>query len=118
MNARKMPPRQPDDGPLSVKRIRDDPGYLQFTHQVGSLVLSEYNAARLFGILAMFLEIPLPAKLGKAIILTEDGQPPPEMSLRSREPKTLGDRLALALLSDEIGEFRKGTDGTPDLPKR
>lgn len=106
MPAWKMPPRQPDDGPLRVARIRELPGYLEFNHQAGNLILSDYNAARLFGMLAMFLEIKLPPKLAKAIVLTDPGVKM-DMTLDFPEPKTLGEALAQALLPDTIGDFEK-----------
>lgn len=35
------------------------------------LIVSEYNAARIFGLLAIFLGIQLSKKVGKAIILAD-----------------------------------------------
>jgi hypothetical protein len=110
VTAFKMPERLPEDGPVGVRR-EGDRHLCLYAEGLGSLTVSEYNAARLFGILAMFLEIRLPKALGKAIVLTEPGVET-KMELEFPEPKTLGDRLALALLPDRIGDFEK----VPQLP--
>lgn len=97
----KMPERQPEDGEICVSRLRDGAPHLRMTHAAGNLVLSEYNAARLFGILALFLEIPLPPALGKAIKLTRPGDNL-NATMGFAEPKTLGDKLAQSLLGQAL----------------
>lgn len=67
----KQAPRQPTDGPVSVNRNDDDTLTLIATTdgRDGSIRVSEYNAARLFGILGLMLGIELPPSIGKAIKL-------------------------------------------------
>lgn len=72
MTAWTMPARRPLDGPVSVSRLGDgDEEMLRIAVETDGetkyLEVSPYNAARVFGMLAMFLEIPLPARIGKAI---------------------------------------------------
>lgn len=66
----KQPDRGPDDGPISVNRIGEA---LVITARQGALEtrceMSEYNAWRVFGCLAVMLGVRLPAKIGKAIKL-------------------------------------------------
>lgn len=97
-----MPERQPEDGALNVSRLPGGRLYLQITHACGNLVLSDYNAARLFGILALFLEIPLPPALGKAIKLTRPGDDNLNATMGFPEPKTLGEKLAQHLVGKEL----------------
>lgn len=97
-----MPERQPDDGPLGVSRVDDDPGYLRFTHGDQWMVLSEYNAARLFGMLALFLKIPIPRALGKAIKLTKPGDDELNASFGFPKARTLGDKLAQHLVGEAL----------------
>lgn len=102
-----MPRRQLDDGSVGVRRLST--GYLELSTDgsgdvcSGKLVVSPYNAARLFGMLSLFLEIPLPAALASAIKLTEPGQPL-NATYAFPEPKTLGERLAQGLIAKELGE--------------
>lgn len=64
-------PRQPTDGPVAINRNDDDSLTIVATTDGidGSIRVSEYNAARLFGMLALMLGIDLPSSLGKAIKL-------------------------------------------------
>ena len=67
-----MPERQPTDGPVRVARLLD--GRLmeisvETDGVTGTLALSEHNAWRVFGMLALMLEIPLPPRIGEAIKL-------------------------------------------------
>lgn len=68
-----MPERKPDDGPITVSLL--GPNYdrvaISAEGPQGSsgLVISEYNAWRLFGMLSMILHIPLTKEAGKAIKL-------------------------------------------------
>ena len=71
-----MPERQPGDTDVTVTRL--DNGYLRVSYGgdsqdpyvcSGSLVVSPYNAWRVFGLLACMLGISLPRSLGKAIKL-------------------------------------------------
>ena len=62
--------RLPGDGTVSLRRDGDHLEVSVTTDGVVSSVrMSEYNASRIFAFLAIFLEIPLPAQLGKAIKL-------------------------------------------------
>lgn len=65
-----MPTREPKDGAVEVRR--EDGGIrlrAEFDGCSHSMWCSEHNAWRLFAMLALILEIPLPAKVGKAIKL-------------------------------------------------
>lgn len=66
-----MPERQPNDGEVNLRRL--DKGKIQVSvmtdGNLEGITMSEYNAARVFGILALFLEIPLPKSLAKQIKL-------------------------------------------------
>lgn len=65
-------PRGSADGAVTVSRDCP-PGMLRLSaetnDEIETITLSEYNAARLFGMLSLFLNIPLSAKVGKAIKL-------------------------------------------------
>ena len=65
----KMPERMPIDGAVSVDRNHQGEMVLRVMHDGvnQSIVLSEYNAWRIFGLLAVMLEIPLSRAVGKAI---------------------------------------------------
>lgn len=72
----KQPPRQEGDGVVRVERIevagREVDDILicaENTSREGSVRMSEYNAWRVFGMLALMLSIPLPPRVGKAIQL-------------------------------------------------
>lgn len=99
-----MPNRLPTDGPMGVRRVGDD--YLALDFNGHEVTVSRYNAARLYGMLGMFLEIPLSKAMGKAIKLTPPGVDL-NMSVEFPEPKSLGERLAQSLLPDKIGSFTK-----------
>lgn len=71
-----MPPRQPEDGKVEIRQLDNDSLVISITHvleenrsDTNSIRMSRYNAARIFGMLSLFLEIPLPKKIGKAIKL-------------------------------------------------
>ena len=107
-----MPPRLPEDGSCGVRRVDDE--HLAINAEgAGELVVSRYNAARIFAMLGMFLEIPLSKTVAKAIVLT-----PPDkkmdVAFEFPEPKTLGERVAHALvvsaMPDRIGDFEKVTE--------
>jgi hypothetical protein len=64
-----MPERKPSDGPMSVNR--PGPGEItiaaETNGEIQTLTMSEFNAWRTFGCLAMMLGIPLSKEVGKAI---------------------------------------------------
>lgn len=69
----KQPPRGPEDGPVNISRVGVGDGHLVIEATQGgeatSVRMSEYNAWRVFGSLALMLGISLPAKIGKEIKL-------------------------------------------------
>ena len=70
MSKLKMPERLPTDGPLTVQRDGAINYIIHVENAAGrsSLIhISPYNAWRLFGTLAMMLEIPLTPAAKKAI---------------------------------------------------
>ena|GEM_PF-5614272 len=120
----KMPLRQPGDSSFAVKRLGND--YLQISYPgdtcepyvcSGLLTVSPYNAARIFGALALFLDITLPKQLAKAITLFEPDRDN-SFAFGAPEPQTLGERLAQQLVADampvQIGGFRKAEDPPGD----
>lgn len=66
-----MPDRKFTDGPVAVRIGDEDTICIQATTngQIDTIECSRYNAFRLFGLLSVTLEIPLPVKVGKAIKL-------------------------------------------------
>jgi len=65
----KMPERDADDGAVEVRR---EPGgkiaiVIEHVNVSEALRMSPHNAWRVFGMLAVMLGIPLPAKIAKAI---------------------------------------------------
>lgn len=64
------PQRGPKDGPVSVTR-RDDGIGISVTHdgQEHDLLLTEWNARRLLGMLSVILELPLQRAAAKRIKL-------------------------------------------------
>lgn len=72
MTKYKMPERQPGDGDVKIRR---HPGAIEVEvttcHKTESIMMSEYNAWRLFGMLSCMLDLPLPKAVGKAIVLTD-----------------------------------------------
>lgn len=67
-----MPRRKPSDGPVSVKNnFSDETVTIEATTNniPSSLTCGRHNAFRLFGMLALMLEIPLPSSIGKSIKL-------------------------------------------------
>lgn len=64
-----MPERKPSDGPMAVNR--PGPGLLTITAETNgetqAITMSEFNAWRTFGCLAMLLGIPLSKEVGQAI---------------------------------------------------
>lgn len=98
-----MPERQPFDGPISVRRVGES--FIIEATQGGlttRVEMSEYNAWRTFGCLALFLEIPLPSHVSKAIDLSDGKGNPPKATVCYPEPKTLGERLAQNLTMNEL----------------
>jgi len=65
--------REPDDGQVAVRRVTDDQGRERLMIVCGegetcqTIECSLYNASRIFGMLAVMLEIPLSKAVGKAI---------------------------------------------------
>lgn len=72
----KMPKREPTDGALTVRRIAGT-GHIELIeerdgHPAAWLIVSEYNAWRLFGMMALILGIPLSKAVAKTIKLGGD----------------------------------------------
>ena len=67
--AKQMPPRKPEDGPVSANRSGEDRITLTVSHlgEMQQITMSEYNAWRAFGMLALMLGISLPKKLAETI---------------------------------------------------
>ena len=68
----KMPPAPKDDPELFVRRPDASTVVIGLRHGYGhgaeqSLELSLHNAWSLFGVLSLFLGLPLPKRIGKAI---------------------------------------------------
>lgn len=63
-----MPKRLPDDGPITFTRLGDEHFVASVTTKGlrEELHMSRYNAARLFAMIGLFLEIELPDELGTA----------------------------------------------------
>lgn len=101
----KMPERAPSDGPIGVNRPAE--GMIGITASTNGetqgIQMSEYNAWRVFGCLAMMLGIPLSKNVGKAIKLGNELNAKLEPS---RPLKTLGDRVAhnlhMKMLEEEL----------------
>jgi hypothetical protein len=64
-----MPERKPSDGPMSVNRPSDGEIAISVTTngEMSGITMSEFNAWRVFGSLAIMLGIPLSKEAGKAI---------------------------------------------------
>jgi hypothetical protein len=63
-----MPERLPGDGPIAVERSERGIRIRVTNGDATTLVeMSEHNAWRVFGSLALVLGLPLPASVGKAI---------------------------------------------------
>lgn len=60
-----QPERLPDDPGITVEAVDDD--YVSIAAGNETLVVSRYNAFRLFGALSIVLQLPLPSRIGKAI---------------------------------------------------
>lgn len=67
----KMPARLPSDGAVAVTRVDDHHLTASVTTNgtTETVIMSEFNAWRVFGMLSVMLGIPLPVALGKAIKL-------------------------------------------------
>lgn len=65
----KMPERTERDGKIEVSRVNDDMLLLACTQdgEARAVQMSEYNAWRAFGLLALFLKIPLPDEIATEI---------------------------------------------------
>ena len=91
-----MPARDAFDGPISVRRIGEviiieaTQNRVLTTH----VEMSEYNAWRAFGCLALLLDIPLPPSIAKAIDLSDGKSKPPKAAIGYPEPQSLGERVA------------------------
>lgn len=66
MSEFEQPPKLDGDGDVSVQRID---AYFLLKCGDESMLVSGYNACRLFGCIALMLGIPLGRKIGKAIKL-------------------------------------------------
>lgn len=98
-----MPARAELDGPIRVQRIGES--LIVEATQGGMTTrveMSEYNAWRTFGCLALLLEIPLPPHISKAIKLSDGNGKPPKAIIGYPEPKTLGERVAQNLTTAEL----------------
>ena len=68
----KQAERRETDGQVEITRSDDGYGLVVSVTNAGvksDLYMSEFNASRVFGMLAMLLEIPLSKSVGKAIKL-------------------------------------------------
>jgi hypothetical protein len=69
----KTPPRQPNDGPVKVRRAGANLDVIELCVEHPNCIevirVSEHNAWRLFGLLGFMLGIPLTKEAGKAIKL-------------------------------------------------
>jgi hypothetical protein len=78
----KQPERELDDGPIGVRRETvNNRERVMITVNDQTIEMSGFNAWRIFGCLAIMLEIPLPAKTRKAITL---GDRPVDMGIESQ----------------------------------
>lgn len=111
-----QPPRGEKDGAVSVNRSTDGTLFISATHggEERSLTVSEYNAWRIFGMLALFLEVPLPKKLGKSIQFGEVSG-----SIAVPHDGTLGGKVAAALAATRVEEALQKAEGVaaPAGPK-
>lgn len=90
-----MPARLKDDGGVKVSRLGENYIALDATNdgKEESLVVSEYNAWRLFGLLSVMLKLPLSKAVGRSIKM--GGYGPGSMTFAPEKPlETLGDRVA------------------------
>lgn len=71
MSILKMPERNESDGPIAVERPSEGKIAIRVSNsgEMSSVVMSEYNAWRAFGMLSVMLGIPLSPAAGKAIKL-------------------------------------------------
>lgn len=101
--ALKQPERQSFDGPCRVERIGDVIVVESTQNGVTTRCeMSEFNAWRIFGCLALILEIPLPSRIGKAINLGDKAGNPPKAIIGYPEPTSLGERVAQSLVMQEL----------------
>lgn len=88
-----MPERQPTDGAVSVNRPAK--GMIGITAstdgQLETLRMSEFNAWRVFGMLSLFLGLPLPKAVGKAIKLSASRR---SAARDHRRPRHAGEPVA------------------------
>lgn len=98
-----QPKREDFDGPCAVRRIG---GVIVIeSTQNGVTTMCEtslHNAWRIFGCLALMLEIPLSARVGKAINLSDKQGNPPKATVGHPAPRNLGERLAQNLMMQEL----------------
>ena len=61
-----LPKRQPADGPINMSRVHEGIAMTVTTHgREESIVMSDYNAARVLCALCLFFDVPMPKKLLK-----------------------------------------------------
>lgn len=118
MKRLQQPARQSFDGPCAVRRIGEVIIVESTQNGMTTRVeMSEYNAWRVFGCLALMLEIPLSPSVSKALNLGDEKGKPPKATLGFPEPKTLGERLAQRLTMRELerrGLVESDGDNGPD----
>lgn len=118
MKKLQQPARQSFDGPCVVRRIGEVIIVESTQNGMTTRVeMSEYNAWRVFGCLALMLEIPLPERISKAINLGDEKGNPPKTTIGFPEPKNLGERLAQNLTMRELerrGLVERDGDNDPD----
>lgn len=94
----KMPERLPADGSVKVTLLEDDRLTIRVTTNgvEEAIVCSKFNAARVFAIIAFFLEIPIGAKLGKLLTFgpTPEGSEPLTMTFKRHVGQSFGERVA------------------------
>lgn len=96
-----MPMRLAEDGGMEVTRVGEHHIRVEVTTngREEAITMSRFNAARVFGALALFLHIPLSKTVGKSI--TFGNKVPTEMSFGpDKVPETLGERVSASLLDD------------------
>ena len=77
--------RQPNDGDPIVGWLDEE--HLSIEHKGEHIVLSDYNAARVFAMLSLMLGIRLPTPIGRKIMLFGQGPAPSSSGSRKRARK-------------------------------
>lgn len=98
-----MPPRTPSDGTIRLQRGGEERLLVTVVTdgEQRSIDVGIYNAWRLFGMLALFLEIPLPKRVGKAVRLSEPGDPPFDFEIEL-PARNLGERVAQYFIAKKM----------------